>query len=1696
MHPPSTSGSRPPRSSVLPEPAGLGDPLASLQRAWMGPPPDKPPQDTPARLGPLVASDDVEKKVRMNEDGSLSVEMKVRFHLLGDDTLLWSRRGGRASALTAASGEGPLLGDADPLHCVWKGHPGGSSEPGAQGLGPHEARCKEAFDQGQWQPRSGYEIWTNPRYTAQEEAAASQRGSGLTQHSHSRGPWSHGVTSRKRSRKDSVSSASSDRPPEASKPNSCCSGSQESSVGGCGLHPVSGAASQRRAGWETGGTPQAGEGLGPEGAGPGCRGHGSLKPSTQGVVTSRSDSSVNAGSQEGSSEGSHPSKTSAVTSSFMATQRGGPGSPTLRNKDPQAEAGGLGTRHPQARGESGTRLALDRGHFGPRDAAGGCCPTLVRASASDGRRKRASRASAVSSPSISGLSQGAPGGCPRQHNTQRDAHSLLHSPVSQQTPGPPSIPRAGPEPCLSGSSCSARNRASRDPGPPSPASLHSQDAPGVSSAPITPVSNSDGASNSYPPYFSSADMEGDPEFRAHSPAPTLSSSLRSQAGGLGIKTGGDVPKPPRSLVLPDEQHEWGEPGAHHGGCCSQRGTSLVHRTPGGKTQALQAPQPQGSQGPFSEACLVCSTTCATPPRARPSVKKHPSCSSHSSGERGADWRVGEAEPGEEKLDSQHPRPPSSQSGAGGLVIRALRRGSPGLGPRPGRMSQGQVTGAGEGLGEQEDDNGTMPGALPQASPEAVVREWLSNIPEEPVPIKYEMAGDGTDVAGDGQEGPPEDAVGKHSLQGLEKPTQARQLALEGAAGEKAEPDATVPGTGDTVPGEGLPCRGVSEAPQEVGAGKGTAEDRVPPHRVSASIQIMKVLMGSKQGRPSSLPEVSGPVGRRLGRSAQALITCLAGLHFFDEDAASKVRFTDSPRYQELLSTFQALWSGCGLRRGELDSDLRELDGCQALPGLRSHAVTEDFTPTSSSGVDVGSGSGNSGEGGGPCAVDCTLLPERIELPLKIPYRRPDSRTSENSVDLGTQQLRGATASSGPQARQKGGAEGSSGEQTLGSNLNKVVENMRQEEGVQLEKGRERKGGAALQAQGVSGFPEEGRVMGQEGTVGGSQDRESSWEDEGVQGEGTGRDPASAVLYPSGRREKWAETLGSPKERNSNASGSQSGPSAEPSLEKLTTAAETGREQAQATFTQRAGEKGASTARRASLDPDALWVSKLLRKMEKAFMAHLASATAELRARWSLQSNDLLDQMVAELQQDVGLRLQESTEKELQKIQSRTGGKAPGPPGAALRWEMSLQTEQRRHRLQGLHNFLAISEQTRARGVPSFSLEDVPILSGALETRLGGEAEGEEFCPCDACVRKKVTPGSPKDTVRVASAPIKEAFDLQQILQRKKGGCANGETVEVAPEKTGMEPLRRDTSRMETVQGAGGGLELGSGWGPGAGEGNESEGGQTLCRGEDSRRGGKGVATEAIDGNTDPHADRPLEAVECEEQAAGDKEENKERGSGAEDSVEGEPSAGSDQSLGGQNGGADDLKAQEAKGEGQSESGGGNQGDKGSPQVGPTWGQLGEASGHSSPDQEGRSTPPPATGGGAPHQRSGPHTGLSSCSTLSLGNCSWLSQDGSADEPSKGDMRTTGDEPKGVPGPERKVTGMYPESSTSEQEGASLGSRTPEQGTDEGLTPEPGPGQGSDSEAKKVVKSLTRTEMRFKNLTMDRTDGVGQEDLDF
>ncbi|XP_036054665.1 retinitis pigmentosa 1-like 1 protein [Onychomys torridus] len=1603
MHSRARSGRRLRQFSLMSE----NDHPASGHQAWPGPALNRCPPDTPAQPGSLVAADDVEKKVCMNEDGSLSVEMKVRFQLLGEDTLRWSQRVGHASVCTPTSEEVQVLREADPFCYSQEGHPCGFLAHGAQGRGPCDGEYQRAFDVDQ-ESQPNYDIWRNPLTTPGGAGATQRRRWGLSKLSGCRSHWSQGANDRKGQGNNSVSPVSSPRHPGSTWPGSCCPWTPGGETDSETLHPVSSASSQSGAELETGKGPCL------EDAGP-C----GLGPETRGMERALSDTSVSAESAEGSSEcGSQhhrgSSQVRVTVSQRQATQGDRPCVSTqsllsLSHMNPQTEKCRQSTGCQEARGEPELRLPLVPSSLDTqRDAL------LAPASAPAQRRQKKQKrpAGIMYLPSVPVPCQVAQNGHARQCDYCRNTQSSLDTNAipqerEQACPGGPA-PRSPPN------SPSAGHQASSNLRSPFSSSLDFQGPQATSKATTIPMSDSDGASSFYRPRTHSAEPVGDIECPAHSPTPTP--VHRGDIGCLWDKAG-TTPEPPSSSVSLAE-----DPRPHQDCCCSQVAASSVLTAPSGQTQA-----------PFSETCLGASSFCPTPPQEQIRSRKDPTSSrSTSSDQNQAD---GHAEP----------------------------RKTP-LGKSPGTRGSFE---------EQKGDGGITPSALPYTSPDAVVREWLGNIPEKPVLMTYEIEGETTEVASDGPESPEDDLGGGCSLKALRELVQARQQSPEGVTDEQPEPAKVLPKTGsvcgklggdphqDAASGEGV------KAPAEAGIGEGTTIDhgvslRALPSRVSASTQIMKALLGSKPGRPSSLPEVSNTVAQRLSFSAGAFIACLAKLHFFDEDLGpldGNARLEESPRYKEMLSISQALWPGSELGQSQLGIGLRKLTSHQALLG------TEDCTPTSSSGVDVSSGSGGSGESSVPCAMDNnTLAPKRVDLPLKIPTQRPDSRNqgypevlSHSEASSGSQAWPGTTSG---EELGKG-----SRKQEWGSISEQSAESTRLEEEAQSEEaeGRVRE---MLQEDGVHGesLPEvKAGVCSPEILRAGSRHGEGSPEDTRVSTDEAGRDAASGGPWPLDEREEPTESPHGFRESNSNVSKSQSVHILEQGLEEVSTMAAMGCEQASIKASSGTREMNASTAHRGSLDPDPVWVSKLLKKIEKDFMAHLAGATTELRARWNLHDNSLLDQMVTELEQDVGRRLQASTIREVRKIQSRQGRMVPEPPREALKGQTSLQTEQRRRRLRGLRNFSAFPGQ----GPLSLTLEDGPTLSTALGTRPGVGAVGavwDEFCPCEVCLKKKMTPKSPKDATGVSSAPVKKAFDLQQILQSKKGS-RNREAMEVAPQKAGMMLPQEDP---RNVQGTDGKQELRLG--PEVDEGEEGEERQQL-RGEtdpeflEEEGAGCHVPEEgaATSREREIHISAAQKSLQLEESVA-KKEETPRLCFRDGDALE---------ASGIQGDGGRSVETRDASRERQPEVEGGNQDEKEtSPWVSSGESQRGVVSENSSLDHERRLH--------NHHRRPGPQRRHAAHCTRasSPSNCSQVSQKGSEEDFPSRELKCTKAKNSRDLDAEKKVTTMYPESSSSEQE-------TPS-------SPRP-PKQEEEvcrAEDEETAGSLICTQVG------GRVDGFGQDDLDF
>ncbi|XP_047677657.1 retinitis pigmentosa 1-like 1 protein [Tachysurus fulvidraco] len=176
-------------------------------------------------------------------------------------------------------------------------------------------------------------------------------------------------------------------------------------------------------------------------------------------------------------------------------------------------------------------------------------------------------------------------------------------------------------------------------------------------------------------------------------------------------------------------------------------------------------------------------------------------------------------------------------------------------------------------------------------------------------------------------------------------------------------------------------------------------------------------------------------------------------------------------------------------------------------------------------------------------------------------------------------------------------------------------------------------------------------------------------------------------------------------------------------------------------------------KRISQDPDPVWVLSLLKKLEKQFMSHYVNAIAEFKVRWDLNDNETLEIMISELKEEVHKRIQSTINRELQKIQSRAG-KTPRPPISMLSRDSTVQTEQRRRRLRVMQNKLI----NPSRG---------EYINSASGTEFSDQRSEDEYCPCDACVKKKMTSRVVQCSEALSVAPVLKEFDLRKILQTKK-----------------------------------------------------------------------------------------------------------------------------------------------------------------------------------------------------------------------------------------------------------------------------------------------------------------------------------------
>ncbi|XP_075606101.1 retinitis pigmentosa 1-like 1 protein [Balearica regulorum gibbericeps] len=661
----------------------------------------------------------------------------------------------------------------------------------------------------------------------------------------------------------------------------------------------------------------------------------------------------------------------------------------------------------------------------------------------------------------------------------------------------------------------------------------------------------------------------------------------------------------------------------------------------------------------------------------------------------------------------------------------------------------------EGTGMQEEGSDLMPSTLPNTSPEEVVQEWLSKIPSETLLMKYEMEDDAKEECIEATT----EVSNCTNAEEISEDEKAEKNNVEEAENEAKDEVGKETAEGTAINEEAEECvnqEHISEAASEAAkADQAECSQSVTssqnnnrrdlPTSVQTSVQIMKALLSSKHetkfDRSNSLPEVSPTMGRKLSNSANILITCLASLQLLDEeseDPSDKSKRLNKPRYMELLNIFQALWFGCTAEKSGPSSGQEASEQAKTASGFKApKSVGYDFTPMSSSGVDVSSGSGGSGEEITAGAKDCTSMAQKT-AECKSAGQVENTETGIELTEAEEQSKEEEQSSRPSTACSKSKGE-ENAQTTREESLIQEAEENKEDQCSNCENGQEE--GGENENEENSKFNENGE-----------QEEAEAVNDE----------------LPKENLIEEADQLATTDDTNVN--DADCGTELKANLEEQIEKESPNNPKSNVSMATRVGT---SIVQQNSMDPDPIWVLRLLKKIEKEFMAHYVNAMNEFKVRWNLQNNQQMDEMIQELKEEVSKRIQKSIEKELRKIKSRAGKKTPRPPDEPLKRESTLQTEQRRRRLQTMHKKSLFSDkngtQSRLEDTTdlSFDVDEEIAFSAAFDASISKQTSEEEYCPCDSCVRKKMASKPTRNTVVATNAPVMKAFDLQQILRLKK-----------------------------------------------------------------------------------------------------------------------------------------------------------------------------------------------------------------------------------------------------------------------------------------------------------------------------------------
>ncbi|NWH16022.1 RP1L1 protein, partial [Grus americana] len=1335
----------------------------------------------PGDLVHSLVNDDIEKRVHVNKDGSLSVEMKVRFRLLNDETLQWSTQIKKSNLMNQMPCEESGVEEDSGVDPIQKMNPEASSEAD-ESLYPcdidsymsrlEESECDEAHCHSCGKKHQDYDIWKNPMHTSQREEP-SVRSTWHTRSSCSSTSSRRRVVHKKMASVDSLHTTSSEEFSEhIVQESSSYSETIENRVAYrstkkciCRSDLSTGASNgedQQEYTRTSTSNSQRPSSLGLMSSLQSRQSKKNECEETSSMGRSMSSSSLQKANQEDNTRCSTPANSVHSKSSNCTIPRAK--SEQDDHSDDNAVVSSFSSEScPKKEAEE---VDIEQEESEINEVSSVSAKTKpsqsVRDESSEGERCSTqgtphSRASDRNSKSDSDEVVLCNASC-SSRGSKKSKHSHIHLDAQSEMSVSSLESTPNKKNCLHADDLRSCSRASN----------YSRSSCEIKKKSIVdPTSHSSGSFNSN--ISSTSEAEATAGFAEQKSLKSTTNSYSESSKGSKKRSHREENSKPSSLCSsvssPNGKAEEGHskmnsesPSSRHGSMsesvCSKGDlsteTGIRNGNPASiKTRNLRVKMSNSSRASLSETLSVCSLHCPAPPKGKPNSKKIRSTmlKNSSISSIGTESVVATGKEQKEIIDSSKATSYGSKSAATEVNDHENKE----IDDSCSRKMDEEL----EGTGMQEEGSDLMPSTLPNTSPEEVVQEWLSKIPSETLIMKYEMEDDAkeecieatTEVSNctNAEEISEDEKAEKKNVEEAEneaKDEVGEETAEGTVINEEAEECVNQEHISETVSEAAKADQ--AECSQSVTSSQNNNR-RDLPTSVQTSVQIMKALLSSKHetkfDRSNSLPEVSPTMGRKLSNSANILITCLASLQLLDEeseDPSDKSKRLNKPRYMELLNIFQALWFGRTAEKSGPSSGQEASEQAKTASGFKApKSVGYDFTPMSSSGVDVSSGSGGSGEEVTAGARDCTSMAqktaecksagqvENTETGTELTEAEEQSKEEEQSS-------RPSTACSKSKGEEKA-------QTTREESLIQEAEENKEDQCSNCENGQ--KEGGENQNEEISKLVENGE-----------QEEAEAVNDE----------------LPKENLNEEGDQLATTDDTNVN--DADCGTELKANLEEQLEKESLNNPKSNVSMATRVGT---SIVQQNSMDPDPIWVLRLLKKIEKEFMAHYVNAMNEFKVRWNLQNNQQMDEMIQELKEEVSKRIQKSIEKELRKIKSRAGKKTPRPPDEPLKRESTLQTEQRRRRLQTMHKKSLFSDkngtQSRLEDTTdlSFDVDEEIAFSAAFEASISKQMSEEEYCPCDSCVRKKMASKPIRNPVVATNAPVMKAFDLQQILRLKK-----------------------------------------------------------------------------------------------------------------------------------------------------------------------------------------------------------------------------------------------------------------------------------------------------------------------------------------